>query len=245
MENKILVVPDVHGRPFWRKVLDSELPVVFLGDYLDPYSYEGITKEQALKEFKDIVKFALMEPDRVTLLLGNHMAHYVGLSADICRFDHNNCKEIYKIVNDNKLLFQHCLKWGNAIFTHAGITKGWLEHNNIPENFDTIDKDINRDIIFSDEYLPRPDYIGCLNLPITQISWYRGGSDSNGSPMWADIEEMIKNPAFTDKIQIFGHTQLQKTGNFIHSKASNWYCCDSRDVFIWDGTNLTLFKNDE
>ena len=41
---RILVVPDVHGRLFWREpvmqYLDVVDRVVFLGDYLDPYEDE-------------------------------------------------------------------------------------------------------------------------------------------------------------------------------------------------------------
>lgn len=42
---KILVVPDVHGRMFWKepvsKYIDQVDRIVFLGDYLDPYRDEG------------------------------------------------------------------------------------------------------------------------------------------------------------------------------------------------------------
>ena len=55
MEKKILIVPDVHGRKFWEVVKEyNDVPIVFLGDYLDPYtSIEGITHAQALSNFKD------------------------------------------------------------------------------------------------------------------------------------------------------------------------------------------------
>ena len=43
MKNRVLVVPDVHGRTFWKeevsKWLEDVDKVVFLGDYLDPYEY--------------------------------------------------------------------------------------------------------------------------------------------------------------------------------------------------------------
>ena len=38
---KVLIVPDVHGRKFWHKAKEMVAEVdqvVFLGDYLDPYS---------------------------------------------------------------------------------------------------------------------------------------------------------------------------------------------------------------
>ena len=40
-------------------------------------------------------------------------------------------------------------------------------------------------------------------------------------------------------IQIFGHTQLEETGNFISK--DNWWMCDSREVFIWNGEELKVF----
>ena len=55
---KILIVPDVHGRIFWRRakeLVKSYQKIIFLGDYLDPYSYEGITPDMAFEEFKEII----------------------------------------------------------------------------------------------------------------------------------------------------------------------------------------------
>ena len=42
--NDLLIIPDVHGREFWKDAVEEypNLPVIFLGDYMDPYSYEGI-----------------------------------------------------------------------------------------------------------------------------------------------------------------------------------------------------------
>jgi len=240
--SKILVVPDVHGRSFWRPVMDSNLPVIFLGDYIDPYAYEGITEEMALKEFKDIVQFAKMEPDRVTLLLGNHILHYVGLSDDTCRLDWTHRKEIYNILKENQPLFLNGFKWGNTLFTHAGVTKGWLEQRGYEENPNTIVNVLNNNIEFTDEYLmsPRWSGLGDSQHPIGDIGRSRGGYAPYGSPAWADIREMYYGAAFGDSlIQIFGHTQLENTGTFIHK--DNWYCCDSRAIFIWDGKNLKTY----
>lgn len=59
MKDNILIVPDVHGRTFWRKPtsnIDRYGKVIFLGDYLDPYPYKGISFEESLAEFKDIIE---------------------------------------------------------------------------------------------------------------------------------------------------------------------------------------------
>lgn len=69
---EMLIVPDVHGRTFWKDVIDSNLSVVFLGDYTDPYPQEEISKKQTIDNFKEIIEFAKENKNRVTLLLGNH-----------------------------------------------------------------------------------------------------------------------------------------------------------------------------
>ena len=56
MKQNILIIPDVHGRSFWKTALDSGRysKVIFLGDYVDPYEVEGIDNLTALSNFKDI-----------------------------------------------------------------------------------------------------------------------------------------------------------------------------------------------
>ena len=78
--NKILVCGDIHGRTFWKKVIESDLPVIFLGDYTDPYPQEEISKKQTLDNFKEVIEFANDQKDRVTLLLGNHDCQMLGYS---------------------------------------------------------------------------------------------------------------------------------------------------------------------
>ena len=76
---QILVIPDVHGRSFWKEAVDKHptLPIIFLGDYLDPYAREHITPDEALANFKDIIAFKQANNERVTLLIGNHEIHYL------------------------------------------------------------------------------------------------------------------------------------------------------------------------
>ena len=82
--------------------------------------------------------------------------------------------------------------------------------------------------------------MGDSQSPIGDIGRSRGGYAPYGSPAWADVREMYYGSAFKDSlIQIFGHTQLENTGTFIHK--DNWYCCDSRAIFIWDGKNLKTY----
>ena len=41
---KVLIVPDVHGRDFWKQAVNSDADkIIFLGDYLDHYPGESDT----------------------------------------------------------------------------------------------------------------------------------------------------------------------------------------------------------
>ena len=67
--NRILVIPDVHGRSFWKKAVE-ETPcekIVFLGDYMDPYAREGIRDEDALGVFFDVLNVKKMQEQKVVL----------------------------------------------------------------------------------------------------------------------------------------------------------------------------------
>ena len=107
-----LVVPDVHGRNFWKepcKNFDKYEKIIFLGDYVDPYGYEGITKENAIDNFKEIIFFAKEHSDKVILLLGNHCLPYISdyflCNANGGRHDNKRHNEIKKLYLDNIKLF--------------------------------------------------------------------------------------------------------------------------------------------
>ena len=72
MSNKVYIIPDVHCRSFYKPVLNiKDSPVVFLGDYMDPYKFEGTNDEDGIENLREIFAFARSN-DNVTLLAGNH-----------------------------------------------------------------------------------------------------------------------------------------------------------------------------
>lgn len=86
MQNfRTLIIPDVHGRDFWREPVVETLKstnahICFLGDFLSPYSNEfekGVDyNRKAIDVFKEIIGLKLENPKRITLLLGNHDLSY-------------------------------------------------------------------------------------------------------------------------------------------------------------------------
>lgn len=65
MTKQVIIIPDVHGRTFWKSVVeqDPDADIIFLGDYLDPYTQEGIYNYDAWLNLVDIVEFKKEHPD--------------------------------------------------------------------------------------------------------------------------------------------------------------------------------------
>jgi len=206
----VLIVPDVHGRTFWRRakeLVKQYQKIIFLGDYLDPYSQEGINPDMAFIEFKEIIEFKKKYPKKVTLLLGNHDLHYLS-PYFIPSSRRNNFKadEYQKVYEENKDLFT-CFKMFRSfghkwLFSHAGVTQHWLRQNKIllPE---LLEKSI-------DELLDNKGirWGGLLE----QVSYYRGGDCPWGSPVWADLYEAQNEAMVLDEklTQVVGHNQIKE-----------------------------------
>lgn len=221
-----IVCPDVHGRNFWEQVAeeyDGSVPFIFLGDYVDPYDFEGIDEKTALNTLYKVWHFKCAHKDSVVTLIGNH---------DICYYDKTTrrvryCYEIEGEVSDLLTTFFDHFKFAYEIehegmkflFTHAGVHPKWFEEYGLEKRYDA-------DYI-NDLYKKDPD-------SFYQWSMFRGCKvDITGSPIWADIREFRPgyNPGieFPDNImQIVGHTQLRS------DKIEYPYICDidSRQVFV-------------
>lgn len=208
MAEECIIIPDLHGRRFWRDAVKGHGndPIVFLGDYLDPYSWEDITPGDAYRELRDVIDFKLDHMDNVTLLLGNHDLGYLDSSVCCCRRDEFGAERNRKLLEDNLELFNLTRTMEIAgmkiLFSHAGIHNGWLRNNRSlfgtgnfsPEVLNTLLHDKDR----RDE----------LMAALCDVSMYRGGGDPAGSVVWADVNEYYDNDGpLPGYIQVVGHTQ--------------------------------------
>lgn len=212
--SKNLIIPDVHGRKFWRKALDLAESVdrmIFLGDYHDPYPHEGISSEDSIKEFEDIIKFKLKYYEKTILLLGNHDCHYYFTNLLPCsRYDERNSEKLNEIFVNNKTLFKVLYLSDDILYSHAGVVDKWLEKYCEGKS--------------ADELLNKP--IDYFHNKLEVVSYMRGGWENFGSCVWSDVRE------FENKLnyyQIFGHTQMK---NELICKTFS--CLDSRKCFLMD-----------
>ena len=126
-----LIIPDVHGRDFWRSAVfgHEEDPIFFLGDYLDPYPFEDVSAVDAYRALTDIISFKKAHPENVVLLLGNHDLGYLDSEIGTCRRDYPRAFMIGQTLLENLSLFDLVHVDGKLLFSHAGVAEDWVERN--------------------------------------------------------------------------------------------------------------------
>jgi len=120
---KVLVIPDVHSRKFWRKAIADNIgnvdKIIFLGDYLDPYENEINENlelmecnsfddyKNLLKMLEDIVSLKKNEPGKYVLLTGNHTDSYIWSKFHAAtRTDRKNWEKYHKFFSQNLEYFK-------------------------------------------------------------------------------------------------------------------------------------------
>ena len=255
MEKKIntLIIPDVHGRLFWKEPVeqvlkDSDAQIVFLGDYLDPYPHEWEDGEDyrriSIERFKEIIEFKKANPDRITLLIGNHDGGYcLGDHICSCRHDYANSREIERLFLDNVELFKIAeekdINDKHFIFSHAGILKKWVERV-------WGEEDMNREgfnVVNELNNAWLTDNYGILDS-LGDYDYYRGwGGGRYASPIWSDIRSWVDvEPEETYGYNIVGHTQCDENPVLLKAIAD----LDCRKAFYLDDEgNIRDYETDE
>jgi hypothetical protein len=226
--HEILIVPDVHGRNFWLPALDYPGEVIFLGDYVDPYIREGFYDEDAFNVLSMVVDFKRNNPERVTLLIGNHEMQYHDEKYETSRFSEEYYDRFHEILTGEPTrdFFQICKQEGKYLFIHAGVTKGWydLHYSEFRDLGVTLEEQLNKFFSVSPE-------------AFHEAAWrYRGGLDDSGSPLWADLREFYDEPEpFDDRtVQVVGHTQLGQPDPILWNR-----------MFFLDNRQLYLLRDDK
>ena len=238
MNTNIILVSDVHSRPFYKPILENkENKIIFMGDYGDPYPHEGLDDDDTIEAMYDIFSFAQDNKDRVILLYGNHDI-YLRKIRGCSRYNRVLARQLEEIYNEFKDLFKVAY-WDEetqTMFTHAGINKKWWDSLKLP--IDWTPQQI-QDYLNNLLLLSPTDY-----NPLDEVSRARGGWNWNGSCIWADVSEHLKltKDECMPFNQLFSHSQLRETGTFIHQ--DNWWMCDSRAIFEYNGKTLKLYSDE-
>jgi len=202
---KYLAIPDVHGRDKWKapcKAFREEHPdgfIIFLGDYNDAY---GISDEDMVNNFADIILFKEQNPSSVILLLGNHCFPYLSHHYSCSGNRHSIWNALHLLYTANLHLFQLAYQDGNTLFVHAGLAKNWLEYNSV-----LIERQVggHADI----------NYAGMLNslfnsperALLYQVGRVHGGYDAYDGPLWVRPSQLL-NDLPLNLHQVVGHTHM-------------------------------------
>ena len=236
---EITIIPDVHGRPFWRPAVQAASPgskIVFLGDYLDPYPWEGISPEESTGMLQEIIDLKKEHPDEVVLLLGNHDMGYLEPDINSCRRDHFGALKNRRILEDNLNLFQiaHVESIGSVpvLFTHAGVNVTWLARHRDVLGKGPFDPEVLNTMLHD------PAKRNALYTILAEAVYMRGGDSASGSPIWADIDEYLTGEwLLPGYIHLFGHSMHEggpaPAGN-------NGICLDCLHAFLLKDDPLTL-----
>ena len=207
--DKIFVIPDIHCRSFYKPVLDiKETPIVFLGDYLDPYYWDHTNDKDGIENLKEIFDLARNNKN-VTLLCGNHDEEWIWSPMGFSRTNLRHYDELHKLYRDNVDLLHPVLKVDNTIFTHAGISAGWLECIKEEDIVSYIEKEWKSELQYDRAVT---NLWSELRSNIFWIGRSRGGDAYYGGPFWNDYWSDFHPTKKFPYNQIFGHTQAENTG---------------------------------
>ena len=224
----ILCIGDIHGRNFWKKAVEENMDkvdrIIFFGDYLDPYPWEGITRKEAISNFQEIIGFKSENRDKVVLFVGNHDLAYIDKKNYIVRsrYDSSNARHIEEMFRSHRSFFQlaHEELIGDKryLFTHAGLQIGWYKKHEKLIGELTVNG--------MNHLLDIPNGIKAL----CEASWSRGGWDQFGSIVWNDVTDCgshVNDELPWDR-QVFGHSQQEE-----HPIITDTHVClDCRKAFI-------------
>ena len=216
---KITIIPDVHGRSFWKGAIEANGlsgPIIFLGDYLDPYFfdvyYKDLTPDECVRNFREIIEFKESFPDKITLLLGNHDCGYMyDKCLCDCRCDNEHYPLIQSMFRSNAGLFQMAheitMKGKHYIFSHAGLSVGWLDRHienwdekNVIERLNT--QNTESLAVECPEQTPFAE-------ALAERDMHRCGENNYSSPVWQDAELMATKSRIGNAFQIVGHTKCK------------------------------------
>lgn len=200
---KTAIIGDLHGKNCWKKLLKDKIEsldkIIFMGDYSDD-SWVYFTDKEIIDNLKEVVEFKRKNKNKVELLIGNHDFQYIVGYPTASRYRKSYAKEMHRIFNENEKLFKIIYIKNNYIFTHAGITNGWIDYIKKKYNIKNISiNNIEKEI----DKVYKSDKEDC-NI----ASFRRGGLNKFAGPLWADTEDLIED-AWTGYNQVAGHNRVK------------------------------------
>ncbi len=219
MKKKVVIIGDTHGRAAWKYIVHTENAdiVIFLGDYFD--TRDGISGAEQIYNFQQIIEYKKTSGKEVICLIGNHDFHYfpeIGYNGT-SGYQAGAAPAISKVIDDNREHLQIAYKYGDFLFTHAGVSSHWMDNT-----FDTWDVDSMVDLV-NDKFKYQPKAFS-----FTGVDPY--GDDTCQTPIWIRPKSLmlINKKTLRDKlIQVVGHTTMLQIDTEGKSTGGRYYFIDT------------------
>lgn len=209
---RIIACGDTHGRVDWKKIVEKELATcnkfVFIGDYFDSHDSDsnGLTQ---IENFKEILELKKANPDKVILLTGNHDYHYIrGVGETYSGYQGSYALEIGELVEQaiKDDLMQMCYLHDKFFFSHAGLTKTWVQRVMAPNNINPLVDDVMVQHI-NDFLKFQPRVFGFT----MGDNFDQTGDDITQGPIWVRPLSLMRD--MVEEITcVVGHTPVRKLG---------------------------------
>ena len=227
---KILVIPDVHLKPYMfdraEKILKSGQAhyAVCLGDYVDEWDC-GNKLDMYYETFERMKKFKAEFPDTV-FLIGNHDFAYLypefgcsGHSKMAEPIVQGQLNSLRWLCGDHKVM----LRLGKVIFSHAGLTESFVNENYAKAREQFANPKLKFGFHHSGEFI---DYvINDINICLNSEHGHKVLWNEN-SPLWARPQHTAEPLFNEDYIQVIGHTptkEIEQVDNYISTDAFSLY----------------------
>lgn len=211
--NRILVIPDIHGRDYWKKAVSENIntvdKIVFLGDYFDSFDIKPLVQ---IHNFKEIMKLKKQYQNKVITLIGNHDYHYLRYTnSKYSGYKELFQADIYDVLKENLEYLQICCIFDDKLFSHAGVSDFWLKLAKIDSNDrENLETNINKILHVSPQYL---DFAWLLpnNNSLTTRYPNSYGDNIYQTPIWIRPTSLMSNDSIISNItQVVGHTHQEK-----------------------------------
>ncbi|MDR0643603.1 MAG: metallophosphoesterase [Treponema sp.] len=184
------VIGDIHGRDFWKKVLENKefTDIYCVGDYWDSYD---VPYEVQKINFIELIQ-AAWNNSRLHLCLGNHDLHYIAYGEEYSGYQwryHNTIKE--RILTALPLL-RVAYAVDGWVISHAGFSKTFMRETGCV-TIEDVQKRFDQNFGF---------------LGFNKICADPYGDDPRQGPLWIRPKSLISDMYF--KQQIVGHTPIEE-----------------------------------
>ena len=215
---KLVAIGDIHGRDYWKQIIDQEQDAdifVFVGDYFDSFTIKG---PEQINNFLDIVEFKKTTNKEVILLIGNHDYHYYPGIEDNGTSGYQTlmAPSIKHVIDNNKQYLQAAYQVGEFVFTHAGLSSEWLDDNIVMWDVPNLAMYVNDLFYYQPQKLAYRSYKQ-VGSTVYGVGGY--GSETFQGPIWIRPKALMaankstQDGKLTNKetlknfiIQVVGHT---------------------------------------